>query len=218
MAPRSDTTTTMPAMMCDGVSAMRRGDAAIVFQGARAEPRADARIGRRFTDASRVIGKSSSCDREIIPLHRSCTAAVAKNSAALAGHASCSPAVRMKWLVVALGAFGCLLPCARSRAAIDSSELPRVTLSQAVAYARERRPELRADRARVASVEAQAEVVRARWYPVVGATAQVLAATTNNTTSSYLPSLYFDNPRVSATRAESPSTMSLAPSGSSLVG
>jgi outer membrane protein TolC len=124
----------------------------------------------------------------------------------------------MKWPIVVAATVGCALPCARGRAAIAASELPRVTLVQALAYAREHRPELHAERAHVASVEAQADVVRAHWYPAFGATAQALAATTNNTTASYLPSAYFDNPRVSATRAESPSTASMAPSGSTLLG
>jgi outer membrane protein len=105
-----------------------------------------------------------------------------------------------------------------ARAAATSPDTPGLTLAQALAYARAHRPDLQSALARLASAESRADIVRARWYPVVGATAQILATTTNNTTGSYLPSPGFDNPRVSATRAESPSTASLVPSASTLAG
>jgi outer membrane protein len=93
-----------------------------------------------------------------------------------------------------------------------------MTLTEALQYAHAHHPELRAALARVQAVRADATVTRARWYPTLVGTAQLLATTTNNTTGSYLSVPGFDNPRVSATRAESPSSASLAPSPSTLIG
>src|SRR6185437_3629748 len=133
------------------------------------------------------------------------------------GTLSALPPRPMKGILAGASVAACFLPVAAS-AAPTSPDLPRMTLDQALSYAREHRPDLRAELARLAEAEARAGVVRARWYPVVSATAQILATTTNNTTGSYLPVPGFDNPRVSATRAEDPSTASLVPSASTLAG
>jgi outer membrane protein len=103
----------------------------------------------------------------------------------------------------------------------DASEpppVPAMTLAQARDYARAHQPSLRAALARLEVVRQDAEVTRSSWYPTLTATAQLFATTTNNTTGSYVAVPGFDNPRVSATRAESPSTASLAPSPSTLLG
>lgn len=123
----------------------------------------------------------------------------------------------MKALFAGAAVFTSFVVAPTSRAAVEPADGRRLTLGQAIAYAHDHRPDLRAKLARIAGAESRADAVRDRWYPVFGATAQILAATTNNTTGSYLPSS-FDNPRVSATRAESPSTASLTPSASTLVG
>jgi len=106
---------------------------------------------------------------------------------------------------------------AEARAA-ETPSLRAMTLGEALDYARAHQPDLRAAAARVESVKAQAAIARARWYPTVTATAQLLASTTNNSTGSYLTVPLLDNPRVSATRAESAATASLAPSPSTMVG
>ena len=93
-----------------------------------------------------------------------------------------------------------------------------MTLGDALAFARVHHPDLRAASARLDAVKTQASVARARWFPTVTATAQLLETTTNNSTGSYVGIPLFDNPRVSATRAESAETASLVPSASSLVG
>lgn len=93
-----------------------------------------------------------------------------------------------------------------------------MTLQEALRYAHAHHPALRAAVARVQAVKADAAVTRARWAPTFVATAQLLATTTNNTTGSYLSVPGFDNPRVSATRADSPTSASLAPSPSTLLG
>jgi outer membrane protein TolC len=92
-----------------------------------------------------------------------------------------------------------------------------MSLAEALAYARHHQPEVRAAVARVEAVKAEGEITRSHWYPTLGGTAQLLATTTNNTTGSYVSLPSFDNPRVSATRAESPSTASFAPAPSTLL-
>jgi outer membrane protein TolC len=93
-----------------------------------------------------------------------------------------------------------------------------LTLPEALQYAHAHQPSLRAAAARVDVLRADGAVARSRWYPTLLGTAQLLATTTNNTTGSYVSVPGFDNPRVSATRAESPTTASLNPSASTLVG
>jgi outer membrane protein len=100
----------------------------------------------------------------------------------------------------------------------NEPEARGMTLPDAIRYAHAHRPSLRSALARFDVLRADSEVARSRWYPTLVATAQLLATTTNNTTGSYVPIPGFDNPRVSATRAESSSSASLAPAASTLVG
>lgn len=102
--------------------------------------------------------------------------------------------------------------------AVEQPRPRAMSLAEALQYARAHQPSLRAAAARVDVFQADGDVFRARWYPTVVGTAQLLATTTNNTTASYLSIPGFDNPRVSATRAESPSTASMIPAASTLVG
>jgi outer membrane protein len=102
--------------------------------------------------------------------------------------------------------------------AAASPAVPVMTLGEALDYAHLHRPEVLAAAARVDDAVAQAAVTQSRWLPSVVGTAQLLATTTNNTTGSYLGASSFDNPRVSATRAETPTTASLIPEASSLFG
>jgi outer membrane protein TolC len=100
----------------------------------------------------------------------------------------------------------------------QSSPRLSMNLGEALQYAHAHEPSLRAALARLEAVRADADVTRASWYPTLVGTAQLLGTTTNNTTGSYLAVPGFDNPRVSATRAESSSTASLTPSPSTMVG
>ncbi len=113
-----------------------------------------------------------------------------------------------------------LMPVLQSELASagEAPVTPAMTLTEALQYAHAHHPALRAAAARLEAVRADATVSRARWAPTFVATAQLLATTTNNTTGSYLAVPGFDNPRVSATRADSPSSASLAPSPTTLVG
>jgi outer membrane protein len=121
--------------------------------------------------------------------------------------------------IVGLTVCGIAASILGAAARVDAAPPARaMTLHDALEYAHAHAPSLRAARARLESARAAGEVTAARWYPTVVGAAQVLATTTNNTTSSYLPVPGFDNPRVSATIARSATTASLAPSPSSLVG
>ena len=92
-----------------------------------------------------------------------------------------------------------------------------MSLGEALAYARVHQPAIRAAIARIEAQAAQAKVPSAQWYPTVGATAQLFAATANNTTGSYVSAGVVDIPRIGGTRATG-SGSSLAPYASSLVG
>ncbi len=76
-----------------------------------------------------------------------------------------------------------------------------MSLTDAIAYARAHKPALRASLARIEEQRAQADVPRAQWLPTVGATAQIFAATANNTTGTYVAPGYLDIPRVGGTRS-----------------
>ncbi len=111
-----------------------------------------------------------------------------------------------------------------TRAAADvepaevSAGLRALSLADALAYARAHQPDLRAAVAHLGALRAQAEVPRSQWYPTLGVTAQAVVATANNSTGTYLSIPAFDNPRISATRAVSSSSASLAPHPSTLLG
>jgi outer membrane protein len=126
--------------------------------------------------------------------------------------------MRFRALHVTFVALAPLLGQDRTASGAEAAEVRSMTLPQAIDYAHAHQPALRAALARVGVFQADAAVTRSRWYPTLVGTAQLLATTTNNTTGSYLPVPGLDNPRVSATRAESAATASLLPSASTLIG
>jgi outer membrane protein len=75
-----------------------------------------------------------------------------------------------------------------------------MSLEQALAYAREHQPRVRVALAQLARRQAASEVPRSQWLPVLAASAQLFAATANNTTGTYVTT-GFDVPRIGATRA-----------------
>jgi outer membrane protein len=90
---------------------------------------------------------------------------------------------------------------------------PKVmTLSEALAYARAHQPAIRAALARAAAEREAAKVPRAQWLPSVGVTAQIYAATANNTTGTYVGAPFVDVPRIGGTTVTSPGTMRPYPS------
>jgi outer membrane protein TolC len=103
-------------------------------------------------------------------------------------------------------------------AEVASSPPRGITLRDALAYAREHQPLIRAALSRIAEERAAAEVPRGQWLPTLGLTAQVLAGTANNTTASYVTQPFMDIPRIGGTRAQSASSASFKPYASTFVG
>jgi outer membrane protein TolC len=102
---------------------------------------------------------------------------------------------------------------------IPAAGKPRqVSLPEAIAYARAHQPAVRAALARIEERRANAGIPRAQWYPQIGATAQLIEGTANNTTASYIGTSVLDLPRIGGTHSRSPSTASWAPSASTLAG
>src|SRR5688572_25757210 len=77
-----------------------------------------------------------------------------------------------------------------------SSAIATVSLQEALAHAREHQPRIRAALAELLARQREARVPLARWYPRIGATAQIFGATSNNTTASYLGVRDVDLPRI----------------------
>ena len=90
------------------------------------------------------------------------------------------------------------------------------TMSEALSYAHEHQPSIRAALARVSSREAQAEIPTSQWLPTFGVTAQLFAMTANNTTATYVQPSFMDLPRIGATA--STTSGNLAPYASTLIG
>jgi outer membrane protein TolC len=76
-----------------------------------------------------------------------------------------------------------------------------MTLNEALAHARAHQPAVRAALARVGAEREAARIPRAQWLPSAGVTAQVFAATANNTTGTYLGAPFVDVPRIGGTPA-----------------
>jgi outer membrane protein TolC len=103
---------------------------------------------------------------------------------------------------------------------LPASGKPRVmSLPDAIAYARQYHPSLQSALARVTAAQADARVPRAQWLPNLGAVAEVLEGTTNNSTASYVGVSDVPLPRIGATPVNStvwsPSPSSLAAVGAS---
>jgi outer membrane protein len=99
------------------------------------------------------------------------------------------------------------------------AEGPRaMTLPEALAYARDHQPAIRAALARVKASEADASAVRAQWAPYVGAVGQVLEGTSNNTTASYLPGGVLDLPRIGGTPVTATGSLDPYPSTLAAIG
>ncbi len=91
-----------------------------------------------------------------------------------------------------------------------------LTMAEALAYAHEHQPAIRAALARVSQRTAEARIPSGQWLPTVGVTAQLFAMTANNTTGTYVQPGFMDLPRIGATAATTSGGMS--PYASTLVG
>ncbi|MDB4942665.1 MAG: outer membrane protein [Labilithrix sp.] len=104
-------------------------------------------------------------------------------------------------LVVPLVLATLVLPLA-SAAQEEAPAARAMSLEDAIAYARDHQPEVRAALSRVAAEVASADIPRAQWMPTVGATAQIFAMTANNSTGTYVSTgAGFDLPRIGGTRS-----------------
>ena len=93
---------------------------------------------------------------------------------------------------------------------------PSLTLRQAVAFARDHQPSLLAARARVDVARAQARIPDAAKAIRIGAAAELLGGTNNNTTASYATLGFLDVARVGGTPANAP--VSWTPEASTIAG
>jgi outer membrane protein len=93
--------------------------------------------------------------------------------------------------------------------------MPSMTLPQALAYARDHEPRIKAALARQAARRADVAAARAEWLPRVGATAQIFGGTVNNSTALYLGTAETFLPRIGGRAANG---TSWTPAPSTLVG
>jgi outer membrane protein TolC len=79
-------------------------------------------------------------------------------------------------------------------------EIPTVTLPEALKLARTRAPQLQAARLRLEAATRELDAARAAWLPTVGALAEVVGSSTNNSTATVLSNGAVDLPRIGATK------------------
>jgi len=77
-----------------------------------------------------------------------------------------------------------------------------MNLEEALKVARRNQPALASAIARLGAAAADQRIARAEWLPIVGATLQGLAGTTNNTTASYLGVPAVSLPRIGGTQVD----------------
>jgi outer membrane protein len=90
-----------------------------------------------------------------------------------------------------------------------------LTLGEALSYAHEHQPAIRAALSRVSARMAEAAIPSGQWLPVLAITGQIFAMTANNSTGTYAPSLDMDIPRIGGT---SSARRSFSPYASTLIG
>jgi outer membrane protein len=99
---------------------------------------------------------------------------------------------------------------------LDDPTIRKMTLKEAIAFAREHQPEVKVARARIEAAKAAAAIPKGQWKPQLGLVAQLLGGTANNTTASYLSDSALDIPRIGGTT--STTTGNFKPYASSFVG
>jgi outer membrane protein len=93
---------------------------------------------------------------------------------------------------------------------------PKVTLREALDYAAQHQPAVKAALARLTARQAEVGIPRGQWLPSVGLTAQIIGGSTNNTTASYLGAPLVPIPRIGGTPADT--TVSWSPQASTFAG
>lgn len=83
---------------------------------------------------------------------------------------------------------------------VEVADAPRtMTLDEALAFARTHHLRAKAGQQRVTAAEREADVATAQWLPRLGAMAQIVGSTTNNSTTTLLGTSTVDIPRIGAT-------------------
>lgn len=111
-----------------------------------------------------------------------------------------------------------LAPVTSSASDAGLPAVEAVTLEDALAYARQHQPRIRAALAERSARTAEARIPRAAWLPQIGAVVELFGATSNNSSAVYLNVPEVDLPRVGATPGSTPDTITWRPSPSTLVG
>ncbi len=92
-------------------------------------------------------------------------------------------------------------------------------MAEALAYAHEHQPAIRAALERVKARLAEAKIPTGQWLPTVGAGAELFGMTANNTTGTFLATEFMAVPRIGGTPAVvSPSHATWSPFASTFVG
>ncbi len=91
-------------------------------------------------------------------------------------------------------------------------------LEEALTYAKAHQPQVIAAEARIAAARADAEIPRSQWFPVVGAAAEVVAGTANNTTATPINPGVLDVARIGGTKVVAPGQATMTPSVTTYVG
>ena len=91
-----------------------------------------------------------------------------------------------------------------------------MTMAEALAYAHDHQPAIRAALARVSARTAQASIPTSQWLPTAGITAQVFGMSANDTTGTFEQPTFMDLPRIGGTAATTGGNLS--PHASTLVG
>jgi outer membrane protein len=107
-------------------------------------------------------------------------------------------------------------PMAPASEALGIPVARKISLAEALAYARAHQPAVLAALARVRQEKANAEVPRAQYYPLIGVTGQLLGGTTNNTTASYLTTPFVELPRIGGTPSATADSATWRPRASTL--
>jgi len=93
-----------------------------------------------------------------------------------------------------------------------------MTIAEALSYAREHQPAIRAALSKVKAQMETAKVPSGQWLPTVGLTLQGFGMTANNTTGTYVQPFYMDIPRIGGTPSRTESTAQLSPYASTFAG
>jgi outer membrane protein TolC len=123
-----------------------------------------------------------------------------------------------RWLSVALLTLVAGVAHADPSPASAVAGVRAMRLADALAYAKAHQPQVIAAEARIAAARADAQVPRAEWLPVVGAAAEIIGGTANNTTATPINPGVLDVARIGGTKVVSANQATMAPSATTYLG